>query len=340
MATMVLAGAVFVGLVLAEVDFAEVWAHLRALAASGLALLLLVYALRTLVDATAWLLTIRTLPLTPRWICRVTGVLLAGAVLEKTTPLGGFGGEPMKVVVLKRFHGVSYTDATASLVLRRTTDVVALALFLPIAFYLGARAQIVDAVGREVAMAGLAALVAGAGLFFAAQRWRVFSRLRRWIDGRAAVRRRRRAVTQALDAIEGVESALVDFYRAQPLRVAGSLLAAVGEIVVGIAAVYLTFHLLDHPVTATQAVVLEAFVLFVTAVFFFVPANLGTQEGALVLGCGALFGSPALGVALAAIRRSRDLLWLLGGLLLGAYYSVAADAVAGTERPSTDSSRA
>lgn len=330
LAVMALIGAVFAGLLLAEVDFGEVWAHLRGLAAGGMALLLLVYVLRTLADATAWLLTIRSLPPTPLWICRVTGVLLAGAVLEKTTPLGGFGGEPMKVIALNRFHGVSYTDATASLVLRRTTDVVALAIFLPLAFFAGARAQIVGAVGDRVAIAGLAGVVVSAALFFAVQRLRLFSRLRRRIDGRAALPRRA-AVTRTLDAIEGVEKALVDFYRAEPLRVAGSLAAGLLEIAAGIAAVYLAFALLGQPVTATQAIVIEAFVLFVTAVFFFVPADLGTQEGALVLGCSALVGSPTLGVALAAIRRARDLLWLGAGLLLSAYYSLAADTLARDE---------
>lgn len=320
MLLMVLIGAVLVGLLLLEVDLAEVWSHLRGIGGGGFVALFIVYVLRTLVDATAWLFVLPSLPVTPRWIWRITALLLAGGVLEKTTPLAGFGGAPMKIVVLKRFYGVDYTAATASLVLRRTTDVAALAIFIPAAFLLGARAEIVDAVGTGMAIAGLIGLFASAVLFFAVQRLRVFSRIRRRIDGG---RSRSAAVMQMLDAIEGVESSLVDFYRHHPVRFAGSLVTAVLEIVVGVVAVYLSLRLLGQPASPTSAVVVEAFVLFVTAIFFFVPANVGTQDGALVLACSAIFGSPALGVALAAIRRARDLAWLGAGVIIGSYYSIA-----------------
>ena len=52
------------------------------------------------------------------------------------------------------------------------------------------------------------------------------------------------------------------------------------------------------------------------------PADVGTQEGALLLICSAVTGSPTLAVALAAIRRSRDILWIVWGLAIGSRYSL------------------
>ena len=320
---LVLAG--FVGLLfkVADIDPMAVWSRLRNLGAGGMALLLVVYLVRTLADATAWLFALPALPVTPRWIGRASAVLVAGAVLEKVTPLAVFGGAPVKAVLLKRFHGVAYGASAASIVVRHTTDMFAMVLFIPIALYLGAGSKLADAVGRETVIAGMAALVLLAALFLALQRSRVISRTRRrweaWPRGSSTGAR----TTRILDAIEGVERALVTFYSAHPGRFAGALAAAMCEITIGAFAVYLALHLMGQPATVTDAVVIEAIVLFINAMFFFVPAHVGTQEGAFVLASAALFGSPTIGIALAAIRRVRDLFWILLGLAAGAFYSSA-----------------
>jgi hypothetical protein len=46
-----------------------------------------------------------------------------------------------------------------------------------------------------------------------------------------------------------------------------------------------------------------------------------------VLITGAVASSPELGLALAAIRRARDLIWIAWGLAIGSVYSIAPSAV-------------
>jgi len=48
-----------------------------------------------------------------------------------------------------------------------------------------------------------------------------------------------------------------------------------------------------------------------------VPAGLGFSEAAMVLLFGALTGQPALGLAVALIRRARELIWSAWGLWFG-----------------------
>jgi hypothetical protein len=69
-------------------------------------------------------------------------------------------------------------------------------------------------------------------------------------------------------------------------------------------------------------------------VFFFVPADLGTQEGAQVLICSGITGSPELGLALATIRRSRDLVILALGAIFGTEYSLRPQEQLAPEAPS------
>ena len=87
-----------------------------------------------------------------------------------------------------------------------------------------------------------------------------------------------------------------------------------------------------------DAMVIESFVILVRSTLFFVPADLGTQEGAQVLICGAITGSPALGLALAAIRRARDLLWIAWGLGIGSRYLLSREALLDAARLEAEAS--
>ena len=50
---------------------------------------------------------------------------------------------------------------------------------------------------------------------------------------------------------------------------------------------------------------------------FFIPANIGTQEGAFVVAITALTGDASLALSIAAVRRARGLAWIVWGLALG-----------------------
>jgi uncharacterized membrane protein YbhN (UPF0104 family) len=132
---------------------------------------------------------------------------------------------------------------------------------------------------------------------------------------------RERAVA-AFRVLQAIEDRLAAYYRAEPGRCALSLGFAFAGWLVDAGAVYLSLMLLGHPVALVDAVVIEAFLTIVRSALFMVPADLGTQEGALILICGALLGSPESGLALAAIRRARDLVWIFSGLALASHYSL------------------
>ena len=55
----------------------------------------------------------------------------------------------------------------------------------------------------------------------------------------------------------------------------------------------------------------------VRAMLFFIPSNLGTQEGVFVLAVNVLKDSTPLGLAVAIIRRLREVIWISIGLILG-----------------------
>lgn len=74
---------------------------------------------------------------------------------------------------------------------------------------------------------------------------------------------------------------------------------------------------LGAPVSFWEAWIIEATAQLVRAGLFFIPAGIGVQEGAFVLICGAITGTPALGVAVSIVRRIREVVWIAWGFLIG-----------------------
>ena len=84
----------------------------------------------------------------------------------------------------------------------------------------------------------------------------------------------------------------------------------------GAAEVWLALWAIGLPVNAGDAFVIEAFGVAARGVGFAIPASLGVQDGGYVLAAG-LFGVPAeAAFAMAALKRGRELLVGLAGLLL------------------------
>jgi len=68
--------------------------------------------------------------------------------------------------------------------------------------------------------------------------------------------------------------------------------------------------------------IIESLVQLVRTITFFIPAGLGTQEGTFFIVVGALTGVSSAGLAVALIRRFRELIWLAVSFLLAIFYSV------------------
>ena len=79
--------------------------------------------------------------------------------------------------------------------------------------------------------------------------------------------------------------------------------------------VWLALALMGHPVTVTEAIVLESLGHGIRAAGFAIPAGLGVQEGGFVLLGLALGLGPEVGLALSLAKRFRELLVGLPGLV-------------------------
>ena len=80
--------------------------------------------------------------------------------------------------------------------------------------------------------------------------------------------------------------------------------------------VYLIFWLLDHPVSWSLALCLDALTVLFAALGFMIPASVGVQDGGTILVSLGFNLGATLGAAFTIMRRIREAFWLSVGLLV------------------------
>ncbi len=299
-----------------DADLDEIAGYVKEVGAAGMAAVVFLYFLAFLGDSVSWCLTITSTPNSLVWFRRAFFVRLAGEAFNNILPAAGFGGEPVKAAILKRRYDVGYGEATASIVMSRTINMIALILFLAVGF---AFLMLSPAFGpkiRFVAAIGFAALTFGTVAMFAIQRFRLSSRLAtRLGSGRGG-----QWIVNAIAAVEDVDRRFLAFYTEHRGKFFAAFVFAFGNWVLGVAEIYATFYFLGHPISWQEAWIVESVAQMVRSAVFFIPAGIGAQEGTFLVICGAITGNPALGLAASVVRRIREVLWIVLGLLAAAFY--------------------
>jgi len=299
-------------LILTRADVRQAW-DITLQIGWGFAVVLALFFVEFLIMTVIWHLTFESIPLDLAWFYRLWRIKMVGDAFNIATPSAQMAGEVIKAVILKRRHGISYVEGVATLVLARTCFVIALVVFLAAGFALVLETPVVSREYKLSAGLGLAIFSLAIAIFFVMQRFKLFSRSGRLFS--------RSGGGRFLDMIHVTEDRLIAFYTGHRVRFAVALVLAFTHWMLGVVTVYYTFLFLGHPITFTEAWIVEAFTQLVRAATFFIPGNLGTQDGAFVVITTALTGNPALGLAAALVRRGREIVWILWGLALGWRYA-------------------
>lgn len=310
------------GLVLAHTDLHALWEQTLQIGWVGLALVLLLHVFSFGADALGWHLTLPSVPMELAWLKRLYAVRLIGEAFNYVTPLAGMGGEPVKAVILKKYHGLGYHESGASLLLAKTCNLLGLVVFLAIGLLLAVGDPRVPPLYQSLAATGFFLLALGIILFFLVQRFSLSTHAGHRLTRTRLGHRLGQRLERALASVRDVDERLLRFYAGHGGRFAGSLGAGLAAWIIGTFEVYVALEFLGHDAHLADAWVIEAVAQLVRAATFFIPASIGAEEGAFMVSSAALLGDPVLGVALAVIRRIREIVWILWGLALGWLYSL------------------
>lgn len=304
-------GFALLGLILRQTDLKEVWHHIALVGWVGMAVVIIFYFLEFLSEIYAWQLTFKSIPITPKWTSRLFLIYMVGAAFNRVTPLASLGGEGFKAVMLKTHYQISYQETGASIILTKTLNTASLVLFVAIGFFPLLASEQFSASFKTVTGLSFAVFACCIFIFFLVQRFRLAS----WITHRLGHSPLGDRLAKYLYNLRRVDDRLVEFYT-NPARLRNGFIVGFLNWPLGVLEIYFLMQFLQHPITFVDAWILDSVAQLVRAGTFFIPANIGTLEGSLVVLGAALTGSPELGLTISVIRRFKDILWILLGLLI------------------------
>ena len=285
----------------------------------GFLIVLGIYFFAFLFDTLTWQITLLSAPLTGQWLYRFFQMRLTGEAFNNTLPAASMGGEPIKAILLKNLYGFKYHESIASLILARTINTVSLILFLIVGFILMLNSAVLDEKYNSIAGLGLLVLSVLIILFYTVQRFKIASRASTVLSKNNMFH----WLGSVLHHIKEVDEILVEFYTAHHRRAGFAFVLAFVNWVLGVGEIFITMHFLGHPVSLTDAWIIEAVTQLVRAATFFIPASIGAQEGAFLVIGSAVTGSPTVGFAMAIVRRAREIIWIGWGM--AAFYTTKPD---------------
>ncbi|SRR6266550_9142463 len=297
------AGAVLLAVLVHRVGTEPILMTLRALTWWQFVLICLPYGAIVVVDTLGWRFAF-TRDRAPFW--RLYGARLAGEALNVVTAVGSVGGEAVKAWLVRR--DVTYAESVPSIVIAKTTTVIAQAIFLLVGIVLAWIA--LDVSGRVLrAMLWLLVIeVFTVGGFFGAQVAGLVGRAGRllvWVG-----------LTADAAAAESLDASLRHYYRHEWRRFAASTgFLTLGWLLGGLESM-LMLSLLGITTSVSTASVIEALGSGVRFASFMVPASLGAFEGANAAAFDALGFGAAAGLAFSLVRRARQTVWIVVGLLV------------------------
>ncbi len=311
-----LIGLALFALALHHVDLNEVGQELARLGPWGALAIVLVFQGVFLADTASWQFTIPQ----PRFglgpFYRIWRARMVGEAFNRIVPAGTLGGEPVKAVMLKRYEGIGYQEGGASVILQRSMQLIGMLVFCAVGLVI---MYIEDTLPRSYQLAaviGWGVLCLCCAGFIAVQCGGGASRSVRFLAQRLLARK----ADGPLTMIQSIEGHLRHFYFREPRLFAGALGATFVAWTLNAVEIKLMMHLLGEPIGWAEAWMLTALVELLAAGLFVIPAGLGAVEVGFVVLVEAMTGQASLGLAVALLRRGREIFWIAWGLAIGWVY--------------------
>ncbi|MBM4287416.1 MAG: flippase-like domain-containing protein, partial [Deltaproteobacteria bacterium] len=224
---------------------------------------------------------------------------LAGEAINILTPVGSLGGEPVKAMMLRK-EGVPLTDATASLVICKGILVLSLVLYIFLGLAMAPFLFTLSSAWLLVLVAAAVSFGLGALGFVVIQRYGICRLSMEVLEKCKFLPPRLKKHEEALCRLDEQMST---FYRHHIWKFWVAVgLSFVGWLIHGLE-LYIIFHLLDQPISFPTALCLDALITLISSMAFFIPGNLGVQEGGAVLLTIGLHLGALIGATFSIVRR-------------------------------------
>jgi putative membrane protein len=249
----------------------------------------------------------------PSWLYFIWCVWVREAV-NGLLPVARIGGEVVSARLLMH-RGVRAPAAVATLVVDVTVSLVSQASFTLLGLALAALAELDEGFLLDIAV-GLAAAVPVMAAAAFAQKFGLFGLFARILRALFSVFGDR--FSSLVGGAALLDRAVRALYRRLPSIFACGLWQLAGWVA-GAGEIWIALYFLNSPIDFNSAIIIEALVQAVGSTAFIIPGALGVQEGGFLLIGGMLGLSPDIALALALVRRARDVIVFVPALAAWQY---------------------
>ncbi len=275
----------------------------------GLALTISLEALARIANTLGWRVTIEDYPPKLRFV-ELFAARIGGEAIDYVTPSAQLGGQFVMAVDVR--EKLRMPVGLATVIVAALAEAIGQIVFLSVALVISLRLIPVAASLYWSIVGGFALAMALAGGFFFVQMKRPFSHLWRAAAKFDIARINTDEIRESADEADAV---LLDFYARHRSRLAASCLCYAAAWSVGPLEIYILLRLLHQPASLQTALLIEAVGLLIERATFLIPAKLVSQEGGKALIVGMLGYPPGIGFVVGFLRRIKEMVWVLFGLL-------------------------
>jgi len=235
----------------------------------------------------------------------------AGEAVNNVIPSAYIGGEALKVYLLSK-RDVAVAIGATSVVAGKTAQTVGQIAFLSLAACALALIKTSESRVQIAAIGVITALVLGVAGLLWLQRVGPFSAALRILE-KCGIHLK--SVRGKTDKLRLIDARILEFYREDRKHFCLSIALYFLGWILGAVEVLVIAALLGIPLHLSQAIVIEAFVGIAKISGAVVPGALGFQESGIVLLCRAVAVPDSLAFAYAILRRGREVVFAVLGLL-------------------------
>ncbi len=220
-------------------------------------------------------------------------IRLAGEALNNITPFVDIGGEPLKVHFLVKRQDVNVGQAVSATVIAKTSMLVSEAFFMFTGFFVSYWALALPSSSR-IRLSWILLVVSMVFFGFL------------WL--------------QQQGRFQKLNTDIQFFYRTHGKRFWTAVsLNWVGWLAGGVET-YLFCRIVGLPISIWEGIMLEALTQLIRLGTFYIPMNLGVQEGSMAFFVQQMGFLPVEGVAISLLKRFRQLTWTAVGFALWALF--------------------
>lgn len=283
-----------------------------ALAGWGWAVLCL-YPFMCFWDVLAW----RTL-FNHRWSDKIKfwefyWIRVAGEAVNNITPFLDIAGEFLKVILLEKRFGISKKASLTAGVMCRSTLIFSEMIFVVSGLSLAVFVSGVPREIRGILVIALSLFAFTVFLLILTQKKGLFVTLIKLLE---RVGMNPNLFARFHTSLKEVDEEITKFYGTEMRRLALAVSCNLVGWISGGVEVYFMMRILGVEVTLLEGVILESLIQLMRTSSFYIPGNLGVQEGGLAFILGFMGVPSYLGVALSLLKRLRQIIWTAVGFFV------------------------